>query len=108
LPEKRPETFTIHGDNRVDEYNWLRNREDPKVLEYLKKENEYADAFMAPHKKLRDQLYKEMKARMKEDDMSVPTKDGPYYYYTRTKKGQQYAIHCRRKGLRGKEEDYSG
>lgn len=93
-----------HGDVRVDEYAWLRDAQNPKVLEYIKEENDYADACMKPTVALQKDLYKEIRKRMKEDDMSVPVKDGSFLYYTRTKKGKQYAIHCRKKVRGGKEE----
>lgn len=85
----------VHGDTRIDEYAWLRNAEDPEVRAYIDAENAYADATLKPTQKLQRELYAEIKKRMKETDMSVPVKDGDYLYYTKTKKGKQYAIHCR-------------
>jgi oligopeptidase B len=92
---QKPQTFTLHGDVRTDEYAWLQDRESPQVRAYLAAENAYADALLKPHVKMQRRLYAEMKARMREDDLSVPVKDGPYLYYTRVQKGKQYAIHCR-------------
>jgi len=103
-PEARPRKFVLHGDTRIDEYAWLQDMKDPKVGVYFKAENDYADARMKGSGKLQQSLYKEIRARITEDDMSVPVKDGPYFYYTRTKKGKQYAIHCRRLGEKRKEE----
>lgn len=100
---QKPHEYTIHGKKHVDDYWWMQDPKNPEVQAYLKAENEYASAFMRPHKKLCNQLYKEIRSRIKEDDSSVPVKDGPYDYYTRTKKGKQYAIHCRREGEEGKE-----
>lgn len=99
-----PLTFALHGKERVDEYAWLQNAGDPKVKELLGEENAYADALLRPAGKLRKQLYAEIRSRIKENDMSVPVKDGPYDYYLRMKKGKQYAIHCRREGGKGREQ----
>jgi oligopeptidase B len=100
----KPARFAIHGTARIDEYAWLRDAENPEVKEYVAAENSYADAFMGSAKKLRSDLYKEIKARIKEDDMSVPVKDGPYLYYNRVQKGKQYGIFCRKPAQGGKEE----
>jgi oligopeptidase B len=100
----KPQEHVLHGHRRVDEYEWLQDAKDPMVLEHLKSENAYAERTMRPSQKLQKQLYKEIRARITENDMSVPVKQGPYTYYVRTKKGKQYAIHCRREGERGKEQ----
>src|SRR6185295_9969248 len=86
----RPQKFKNLGDMRIDEYAWLKDGKDPAVAAYLKEENAYADALMRQNKKLRDVLFKEIKARVTEDDISVPIKDGPYLYYNRMKRGKQY------------------
>ena len=99
----KPHEFTIHGKKHVDPYWWLQDKTKPDVKAYLNAENDYAADFMRPHKKLANKLYKEIHSRIKEDDSSVPVKDGPYDYYSRTKKGMQYAIHCRREGEKGRE-----
>lgn len=101
--EPKPKEFTLHGKTRIDEYSWLQDLKKPEVKKYLEAENTYAVDFMKPHKKLVNQLYREIRSRIHEDDMTVPVKDGPYDYYTRTKKGKQYAIHCRREGEKGRE-----
>ncbi len=101
---EKPRKITVHGDTRVDEFAWLREAQDPEVRGYIDAENAYADRVMKPTMKLQKQLYKEIKGRMKETDMSVPVKDGPYLYYSRTQKGKQYAIHCRRHLKTKKEE----
>lgn len=100
----RPKKIVTHGDVRVDEYAWLQDKSDPAVLAHVRAENEYADEFMRPASGLQRGLYKEIRKRMKEDDMSVPIEDGPYLYYSRMKKGKQYAIHCRKLAAGGKEE----
>lgn len=93
------------GDVRVDNYYWLRERKNPEVLKYLKAENAYAEAAMKHTEKLQKGLFREMKARIKEDDSSVPFKYGDYYYYKRYEKGFEYPVFARKKGsLKAKEE----
>ncbi|SEK48256.1 oligopeptidase B Serine peptidase. MEROPS family S09A [Pseudoxanthomonas sp. GM95] len=88
------------GAERQDEYYWLRDddRKNPQMLDYLKAENAYADAVLAPLKPLQDTLYKEIVARIKQDDASVPYRERGYWYYTRYETGKDYPIHARRKG----------
>jgi oligopeptidase B len=100
---RRPHVVSAHGDDREDPWFWLREREDPEVLEYLKAENAYTEQEVAPLAGLRRGLFEEMKARIKETDMSVPTRRGPWWYYSRTEEGKDYAIHCRRPA-RGRQE----
>ena len=95
---REPHTTEIHGKKLVDDYFWLRNKPDPRVREYLEAENAYADAAMAPTKPLQEKLYNEMLARIKETDVNVPYKLGDHFYYSRTEKGKQYPIFCRKKG----------
>lgn len=97
--EQRPKQLTEHNDARHDKYYWLRDddRKDPAVVSYLEAENSYTTAAMADTEALQAELYKEMRARIKEDDTSVATRYQGYYYYTRTEEGQQYALHCRRR-----------
>jgi len=96
--EKKTHETTVHGVTLTDDYFWLREKDDPKVAEYLITENTYTDAVMQHTVKLQDKLFKEMKARIAEDDYSVPVQEGDYFYYTRYEKGKQYAYHCRKKG----------
>jgi len=103
LAPRRPHVVSAHGHDREDPWYWLREREDPGVLAYLEAENAYTDGEMAPLDALREGLFEEMKARIKETDMSVPARRGPWWYYTRTEEGKSYAIHCRRPA-RGREE----
>jgi protease II len=72
----------IHGDTIVDDYFWLRDRDNPQVMEYLKAENDYTEQVLQPHAELRESLFQELKARVKEDDLSVPVKKDGYYYYS--------------------------
>jgi oligopeptidase B len=74
----------------------MRERDDPEVLAYLKAENDYTEGDLSPLSGLRQELFEEMKARIKETDMSVPARRGPWWYYSRTEEGRDYAIHCRR------------
>lgn len=97
-PEKVATQLSKHGDIRVDDYFWLRERENPKVLDYLKKENAYTSEVMKPVKELEEKLYVELKGRIKEDESTVPAKDGNYYYSARYEVGQQYPLHVRHKG----------
>ncbi len=87
---------TRHGEVVTDDYRWLQKKDDPKVIGYLDAENAYTDAMTADIKPLSDKLYAEIKGRMQEVDLSVPTRRGAWYYYTRTEAGKQYPIHCRR------------
>ena len=100
---RRPHVISAHGHDREDPWFWLRERDDPEVLAYLEAENAYTDEEMAPLDGLRDGLFEEMRARIKETDMSVPSRRGPWWYYTRTEEGKSYAIHCRRPA-RGPDE----
>jgi oligopeptidase B len=86
----------LHGTVLVDDYAWLRDKENPEVTAYLEAENAYAAAAMAPLDGLREQLYQEMLSHVKQTDVSVPYRDGLWWYYTRTAEGLQYGIHCRR------------
>jgi len=93
-----PHMQKLHGDELVDPYFWLRERDNPEVRVYLEKENAFAEAFMKPTEGFQKVLYDEMLARIKETDLSVPYRDHGWYYYARTEKGKQYPIYCRRKG----------
>src|SRR5262245_18644855 len=93
-----PRIDTVHGDRRVDDYFWLREKDNPEVQAYLDAENAYAAAVMQPTAALADAHYSEMLARIKEDNQSVPYRRGGHFYYARTEKGKQYAIHCRKAG----------
>jgi oligopeptidase B len=95
---KVPKVRELHGDKFVDDYFWLREKTNPEVVKYLEAENAYTEAVMKPLEPLQDQLYKEMLARIKETDLTVPARDGEYFYYSRTEQGKQYPIYCRKKG----------
>jgi len=108
--EKHPKTLTAHGDTRVDDYYWLdsyfrKGPDSTKVVDYLKAENAYLDTMMGGLRGFREDLYKEMKARIKEKDESVPWLKNGYYYYTRMVEGKEYYLFCRKKGnLQAAEE----
>ncbi len=99
----RPHETVVHGQTRVDNYYWLKDRDDPAVIAYLKAENAHTEAVMRHTRPLQERLYNEFVARIKETDQSAPARKDDYYYYTREVKGQQYEIHCRKHG--GTEQD---
>ncbi len=100
-----PWSDTCFGEVRHDPYHWLRDRHDPAVLAHLEAENRYMAAVLEPTAALQETLSREMLSRIRETDLSVPARDGPYFYYTRTEQGLQYPIYCRRRGsLDGPEE----
>lgn len=103
--EKRPVELERHGHVRIDDYFWLNQRDDPEVLQYLEAENAYADSKLAASAGLRSRLIDEMKARIKEDEVSAPYRYGDYYYYRRYEPGKEYAIHARRKGSLDADEE---
>ncbi len=103
--QKIAKQLTAHGDVRVDDYYWLNNPEDERVIDYLKAENSYYEAMTAHTEKFKEDLFEEMKARIKEDDASVPYKLNGYFYITRYETGKDYPIYTRKKGsLDAKEE----
>jgi oligopeptidase B len=96
-PRHPHETF-YHDTLNTDHYFWLREKTHPDTIPYLEAENAYTQQMMAPTEALQDQLYKEILGRIKETDLSVPTKLDDYFYYSRTEEGKQYGIHCRKQG----------
>ena len=98
-----PHPITVHGDTRIDNYFWLRDRKDPDTVAYLEGENAYTKEKLQHTEALQAALYAEMLGRIQQTDLSVPVKRDEYFYYTRTEEGKQYAIHCRKKGA-GPEE----
>jgi oligopeptidase B len=88
----------VHGDIRVDDYFWLRDRSDPRVIGHLEAENSYTTTVMRHTEPLQERLYQEMRARIKEADLSVPEQLDQYHYYSRTEAGSQYPILCRKRG----------
>jgi len=102
---REPKDVTVHGDRRIDDYFWLRQRDDPRTLPYLRAENAYADAWFAPHAALKEKLYQEMYGRIQQDDDSVPYRKGLWWYSSRTQKGEQYPRYIRRHAL-GADRSY--
>ena len=93
---KVPKVDTLHGSSVVDNYAWFRDRNNPAVIAHLNAENAYTESMTAGTQSLRDALYAELVGRIKETDLSVPSWDAPYWYYTRTEQGQPYPIFCRK------------
>jgi oligopeptidase B len=98
VAKKAPKTTEINGRTLVDNYFWLREKQNPDVAAYLQAENAYTDAVMKSTEGLQKKLYDEMLSRIKETDVEVPYKEGNYFYYSRTEAGKQYPIYCRKKG----------
>lgn len=103
--KKIPHETVTHGERRVDDYYWLRERENPEVLSYLRAENVYTEEVMKHSEAFREKLYEEFVGRIKETDVSAPEKIDDYYYYSRTEKGKQYPIHCRKRGTLDADEE---
>jgi oligopeptidase B len=105
VADVRPHDMTIHGHTRTDNYFWLNDREDPQVIAYLEAENAYLKKVMAHTEELQEELFEEMKGRIKKDDSSAPYEKNGFWYYTRYVAGGEYALHCRRPGdMTGAEE----
>lgn len=105
LAPQREWRDSIHGFVRQDEYHWLRERKDPEVLAYLRAENAYTDSMMAHTRKLKERIYREMRRRIRQEDLSAPVKIDSFYYYDRSEKDKEYTIYCRKKGsLKSREE----
>ncbi|HEX7502143.1 MAG TPA: S9 family peptidase [Acidobacteriota bacterium] len=103
--KKVAKELVMHGHTRMDEYYWLKQRDNPEVIAYLQAENDYTDAVMKPAAALRETLYQEMVGRVQQTDMSVPYFQNGYWYYTRFEKGKDYPVYCRKKkSLRGSEQ----
>ena len=94
----KPKQLVSNGNTRTDNYYWLNDREDKEVIKYLTDENTYTDAVLATQKPLEETLFTEMKGRIKQQDQSVPYKDGAYYYQTNFVQGGEYPVYVRRKG----------
>ncbi len=93
--ERRPQTLTAHGDDRVDEWYWLREKDNPDVIAHLEAENAFTDDGTAHTKALQDTLFDEIRSHIVETDLSVPTRRGDYWYYGRTIEGKPYGVSCR-------------
>jgi oligopeptidase B len=105
IAKKIPHQLEKHGDVRIDNYFWMKDREHPEVTKYLNAENEYCETKMAHTKTFQKDLFEEMKARIKEDDSSVPYKYNGYWYITKFEKGKDYPIYTRKKDSLENEEE---
>src|ERR1043165_5091143 len=101
---RKPHVTEAHGETRSDDYFWLRDKENPEVLEHLKAENAYTTAVLKPTEALQQKLYDELLSRTKETDLTLPNRLNGYDYYSRTEAGKQYPIRARRKVPNGPEE----
>ena len=97
MARREPVEHILHGDRRVDHYAWLRQKENPEVIAYLKAENAYTDTVLKPTAALQESLYQEMLGRIQQTDITVPYLLRGYLYFTRTEEGKQYPLHCRSK-----------
>ena len=104
LAPRRPKTIEQHGEIRVDDYFWLREKDNPEVRAYLEAENAWTAAQMRDTTELQELLYREMVGRIQETDSSAPVRSGPWLYYSRTLAGQQYKLYCRKPASGGEEE----
>jgi oligopeptidase B len=105
MAKKIPAELEKHGHLRIDDYYWLKDRDNPDVIAYLKAENEYSDHVMAHAKPLEEKVFEEIKSRIAQTDMSVPYKRDGYFYYTRYEQGKEYPIFARRKGSLDQPEE---
>ena len=94
-----------HGIKRIDQFAWLKDKEDPRTIPYLEAENQYCEDVMAKHSSLREGLYQEMLGRIVENDQTVPYLSGEFWYYSRTEKGLAYRIYCRKHKTLDAEEE---
>lgn len=104
VAKKIPKSSTMHGDTRVDDYAWIRDKKNPEVIAYLQAENAYADGTTAALDPLRAKLYDEMMGHIKQTDVNVPYRQGAWLYNSRTEQGKQYAIYVRQKSVDAPEE----
>ena len=104
VAKKVPKSSTIHGDTRVDDYGWIREKRDPVVIDYLTAENAYADAMMASTAPLQKELYDQILGHIKQTDSNVPYREHGWLWYSRTESGKQYPIYARKKEAAASEE----
>lgn len=97
VAQRIPKELSAHGDVRVDNYYWMRDKFNPATIKYLEEENAYTDAVMQEAKPLEDKIYGEIVGRIKQTDISAPVKRGDYLYFTRTEEGKQYPVWARRR-----------
>ncbi len=95
VAERRPTTLSHHGDDRVDEWYWLREKDNPAVTAHLEAENAFTEVVTAHTAALRETLFQEIRSHVVETDLSVPSRRGAYWYYSRTIEGKPYGVMCR-------------
>jgi len=95
VAKKVPHERTHHGDTFVDNYEWLREKDSPEVVEHLKAENAYQEAVTAHQEPLREAIFQEIKGRTQETDLSVPNRKDGWWYFSRSVEGKEYGIQCR-------------
>src|SRR5215475_2118165 len=100
-----PVETTLHGDSRIDNYAWLRQKENPEVLVHLNAENAYTEAFLKPTEPFQEKLYQEMLSRVQQTDFTVPYTLRGLQYFSRTEEGKQYSIHLRRRDVENSSEE---
>ena len=105
MVKKIPTRLEKHGHVRIDDYYWLRERDNPEVIAYLNGENEYAEKELAHAQPSEEKLFDEIKARFKQTDMSVPYQRDGYFYYTRYEEGKEYPIFARKRGSLEEREE---
>ena len=105
IARRHPVEHVMHGDRRIDDYAWLRDKNDPAVIAYLNAENAYTDTVLRGTEPFQEKLYQEMLGRILQTDLSVPYRLRGYLYFTRTEEGKQYAIHCRRRDAENAPEE---
>lgn len=105
IAEQIKKELTLKGKTRIDNYYWLKDRDDPNVIKYLEAENNYLNRMMKHTQKLQDELYNEMIGRIKQQDESVPYLENGYWYYYRYEKGKEYKIYCRKKATMDASEE---
>src|SRR5882757_11409877 len=98
VARREPVEHTLHGDRRIDHYAWLRHKENPEVIAYLKAENAYTDAILKPTEPFQEKLYQEMLGRIQQTDLTVPYTLRGYAYFTKTFEGKQYPLYFRQPG----------
>lgn len=104
IAEKRPTTYTLHGERFTDDYAWLRDKQDTTVIRHLEAENAYTEQTLAAQQPMRERLYLEMLNRIQQTDLSVPYRKGGWLYYSRTVEGSQYPLYCRKRDENAPEQ----
>jgi len=105
VARRQPVEHVVHGDRLVDDYAWLRDKNNPEVIAYLNAENAYTDAVLGDTERFQEKLYQEMLGRILQTDLSVPYRLRGYLYFTRTEEGKQYPLHYRKRDTEGADEE---